>query len=395
MRILFLGYWGFNDSLTTATVLPHLRLLQERPDVEAIRLVTVERGADALTPPAFNLPFEAAKITFQPLLSPPGRNVLVNKTDDFLRFPRELATRARAFGADFILARGAPAGSLAYLVWRRTKLPFYVESFEPHAAYMRQAGVWSRFDPRYLFQQYWENQQKRRARGLLPVADNYRQQLLREGVPAERVITVPCSVNLQAFAFQPAARMRMRQRLGYAPDTVVGVYAGKFGGIYYDEEAFILFQAVADFFGSAFRLLLLSPQPAAAVLAKVAAAGLDPARATVLFVPFAEVPDYLSAADFAFGLHRPTPYVSPIKVGEYWANGLPVLLTEGVGDDSGIISREGGGAVFNLNEPESVPTAIQQIASIISTPDYREQAVALARRHRSLEQARLAYEQLF
>ena len=395
MRILFLGYWGFNDPLTTATVVPHLRLLQERPDIEAIHLVTVERGADAVAPPAFTLPFEITKITFQPLLSPPGRHVLIHKTDDFLRFPRELAAQARAFGADLILARGAPAGSLAYLVWRRTKLPFYVESFEPHAAYMRQVGVWSRFDPRYLFQQYWENQQKRHARGLLPVAENYRRQLLREGVPAERVITVPCSVNLEAFAFQPVARARMRQRLGYAPDAVIGVYAGKFGGIYYDEEAFTLFRAVADFFGSAFQLLLLSPQPAANVLAKVAAAGLNPARATVLFVPFAEVPDYLSAADFAFGLHRPTPYVSPIKVGEYWANGLPVLLTEGVGDDSSIISRESGGAVFDLDQPESVPAALRQIAALISAPDYREQAVALARRYRSLGQARDAYARFF
>jgi hypothetical protein len=51
MRILFLSYWGFADPLTTATVLPHLRLLQARADVSAIRLVTVERGTDALQVP--------------------------------------------------------------------------------------------------------------------------------------------------------------------------------------------------------------------------------------------------------------------------------------------------------------------------------------------------------
>ena len=47
MRILFLGYWGFEDPLTTATVLPHLRLLQARADVEAIQLVTIEREESA------------------------------------------------------------------------------------------------------------------------------------------------------------------------------------------------------------------------------------------------------------------------------------------------------------------------------------------------------------
>jgi hypothetical protein len=391
MRILFLSYWGFNDPLTTATVLPHLRVLQARPDIEAIRLVTVERGPTALQVPALQLPFANEKISFEPLLSPPGQGVLVTKTNDFRRFPQELVAQATAFKADFILARGAPAGALAYLVQRRIGLPFYVESFEPHAEYMRKSGVWRWYDPRYIFQQYWENQQKRRATGLMPVAENYRRQLISEGVPAARIITVPCSVNLTDFAFNPAARLQMRQHLGLAADALVGVYVGKFGGIYYDEEAFRLFTETADFFGPSFRLLLLTPTPAAQVQAKLAAAGFDPARAIITLAPFAEVPAYLSAADFAFGLHRPTPYVSPIKVGEYWANGLPVLLTDGVGDDSGIIATEGGGAVFNLAQAGSVQQALHSIQAQLAESTHRTTIHELAVRHRSVERAREAY----
>lgn len=393
MRILFLSYWIFNDALTIATVLPHLRLLQERSDVEAILLVTIERGASPTI--EIQLPFPASKITFTPLLSPPGGSVLLNKTDDFLRFPRELSQMATNFRADFVVARGAPAGSLAYLLWRKTKLPFYVESFEPHAHYMRQAGVWRWFDPRYIFQQYWENQQKKYATGLMPVAENFRRELIAEGIPALRVITVPCSVNLQDFAFQPTARQRVRQQLGLPHNAIVGVYAGKFGGIYYDAEAFALFRQVADFFGPNFYLVLLSPQPAAELHVKLAQAGIAPAQALVVFVPFVEVPDYLSAADFAFALHLPTPYVSPIKIGEYWANGLPVLLPEGVGDDSEIVRREGGGAVFNLQQPGTVATALAQLRSILHLPDYRAHARQLAARYRSVERAREAYAAFF
>jgi glycosyltransferase involved in cell wall biosynthesis len=394
MRILFLSYWGFADPLTTATVLPHLHLLQARADVVAIRLVTVERGPDALQVPTLQLPFENQKITFEPLLSPPGQSVLVTKTNDFRRFPRELTAQARAFKADFILARGAPAGALAYLVQQQTGLPFYVESFEPHAEYMRKSGVWRWYDPRYIFQQYWENQQKRRAAGLMPVAENYRRKLIAEGVAAERIITVPCSVSLTNFAFDTQARARMRHQLALPTDALVGVYVGKFGGIYYDEEAFQLFKQTADFFGPRFRLLLLTPQAPAEVQAKLVAAGFDPARAIVTRVPFAEVPAYLSASDFAYGLHRPTPYVSPIKVGEYWANGLPVLLTDGVGDDSGIITAEGGGAVFDLSQPGSVVQALHGIQAQLAEPAHRETIHALAARHRSVERAREAYDAL-
>jgi hypothetical protein len=320
--------------------------------------------------------------------------VLVTKTNDFRRFPRELVAQAQAFKADFILARGAPAGALAYLVQKQIGLPFYVESFEPHAEYMRKSGVWRWYDPRYIFQQYWENQQKRRAAGLMPVAENYRRQLMAEGVPAERIITVPCSVNLTDFAFDADARVRMRQHLALPHDAIVGVYVGKFGGIYYDEEAFQLFRQTADYFGTSFRLLLLTPQAPAEVQAKLVATGLDPTRTVVTQVPFSEVPMYLSAADFAYGLHRPTPYVSPIKIGEYWANGLPVLLTSGVGDDSGIIAVEGGGAIFDLAQPGSVAQALGVIKNQLSNPEHRQTIRALAARHRSVERAREAYDAL-
>lgn len=116
MRILFLSYWGLHDGLTTSTVLPHVRVLLERPDVAAVRLVTIEGGPPAALPLALAPEFPAGRVSFEPLRSRPRRSVLLNKLEDFLRFPNELIRQVEAFKPDFILARGAPAGSLAYLV---------------------------------------------------------------------------------------------------------------------------------------------------------------------------------------------------------------------------------------------------------------------------------------
>ena len=398
MRILFLGYWSLLDGLTTSTVFPHLHLLQAREDVTAIRLVTIERGPQAQA--ALSLPPELAalgKLSFEPLRSRPGRNVILNKIEDFTRFPAELAKQAATFNPDFILARGAPAGALAYLVWQKTKLPFYVESFEPHADYMLESGVWRRYDPRYLFQRHWEKRQKQLARGLMPVAENYRQQLIAEGVPAERITTVPCSVNAAAFAFEVTSRQRIRQQLGFADSAVVGIYVGKFGGIYYDQEAFVVFRAAADYFGPAFRLILLTPDSVSAIETKLLAVGLNPTLAFVQQVAHAEVPAYLSAADFAFATIKPAPcrlFCSAIKIGEYWANGLPVLLPPGVGDDSRIAEQEEGGALFDLTRPASLPAALSQLAALLSRPGYRERISELAVKYRSLSRAREAYERL-
>ena len=398
MRILFLGYWGLHDGLTTSTVFPHLRLLQERPDVAAVRLVTIERGAEAQAELTFAPGFAADKISFEPLRSRPSGNVILNKIEDFTRFPRELVKQVAAFKPDFILARGSPAGALAYLVWQKMKLPFYVESFEPHADYMLESGVWRRYDPRYLFQQYWETKQKQLALGLMPVAENYRQQLIKEGVPAGRIVTVPCSVNADAFAFEAAARARVRQHLGWPAAAVVGVYVGKFGSIYYDEEAFAVFRAAVDFFGDGFRLIILTPDALDEVQTKLVAAGLTAGQVFVTKAAHQEVPDYLSAADFAFATIKPAPcrlFCSAIKIGEYWASGLPVLLPEGIGDDSDIIRQEGGGAIFNLDRPVSVPEALASVARQIAQPGYRQQVQHLAERHRSIKRCRSAYVHFF
>jgi glycosyltransferase involved in cell wall biosynthesis len=233
---------------------------------------------------------------------------------------------------------------------------------------------------------------------LLPVAENYRQQLIREGVPAKRIVTVPCSVNVAAFGYDEEERRRVRQKIDFAPDALVGIYVGKFGDIYYDSEAFDLFKAAANHFGPSFRLIILTPNAQDEVRGKLARVEFTEEQVFVTKAPHADVPGYLSAADFAFAPIKPAPcrlFCSPIKVGEYWAAGLPVLLTEGVGDDSAIIQDEGGGAIFNLDQPASVPAAIRQIAEQLQTPNYRQQAVSLAQRHRSLDRARQAYTHFF
>jgi glycosyltransferase involved in cell wall biosynthesis len=396
VKILFVGFWGLNDPLTLSTTFPNLELLNALDNVELVRFATVERDAEPV--PTLQLPFINEKITHQALVSRPQRSLLATKFEEFSRFPRELAASVRELGIDIIIGRGAMAGALAYLTSKRTGKPFYVESFEPHADYMLESGVWSRYDPRYLFQRFWENKEKKHAKGLMPVAENYRRQLQREGLNADNIITVPCPVNLTTFSPSITDGQAVRQRLNFMSDAIVGIYVGKFGDIYYDAEAFALFKTTADYFGSKFRLIILTPNPLSDVNSKLRRVGIRAENCFTIKAPHHEVPSYLSAADFAFAPIKPAncrQYCSPVKVGEYWASGLPVLLTEGVGDDSDIIKREGGGAIFNLQDPNSVPQALDNISQQISHVDYREKVRNLALRHRSIELSRKAYEYFF
>jgi hemoglobin-like flavoprotein len=66
-----------------------------------------------------------------------------------------------------------------------------------------------------------------------------------------------------------------------------------------------------------------------------------------------------------------------------------------VGDDSDIIKQEGGGAVFNVDKPESIAQGIARMAALIREPDYRTAVRQLAVKHRSLELSRQAYHKFF
>src|SRR5690606_32571410 len=82
-------------------------------------------------------------------------------------------------------------------------------------------------------------------------------------------------------------------------------------------------------------------------------------------VSYEQIPSYLSASDFAFATYKnlsSSKYLSPIKIGEYWATGLPVLLTQGVGDDSLIIDENRqAGSLFNLAKTETIMEAFQNM----------------------------------
>ncbi len=395
MNILFIGYWGMNEGLTAATIFPHLEILSGLSNVNKIVFCSIERNyTESITDRIVN-----DKVQHIPLISRNIRLSVINKFSDFVSFRNRLLKVVDESNIHMIICRGAPAGALGYLLHKRTQLPFYVESFEPHGDYMLESGVWNRYDPKYILEAYWEEKQKTYAKGLMPVARNYKEKLVLEGVDEGKIDVIPCCVPVEKFEYSEGDRLTIRQKLGIG-DEVTAVYAGKFGGIYYSEEAFQVFKATFDYFGNDFRLIILTPDDQSRVKDRLNSLDVNASNSFVDSVPHDEVPAYLSAADFAFALYKPSiskKYLSPIKNGEYWANGLPVILTVGIGDDSRIISAEGGGATFSL-EPNTLKEALVSIEAMIKSyprAELSERIRQIAFRHRSFDIAREVYEKVY
>lgn len=390
--VLFIGYWGVDDPLTLSTVLPGVRTLLADPRVERVVLATVERK-----------PYTAAgiagieRLEHRPIPASRARPAALARALDLVRQVRSLRRWVREERAGLVVARTSFAGALAHFATRGTGVPYTVESFEPHADYMRDCGVWSAHGLFYRVGRRLDRLPLRTAAFLLPVADHYRRVLIDLGYPAERLRVVPCPVDPARFAFDPAARRRVRAELGFPDDAPVAVYAGKFGGLYHREQAYASFARAHRHLGGALRLLVLTPEPAAEVTAGLERAGVPAGHACVRLAPHAEMPAYLSAADMAFATYRRTPssaFLSPIKVGEYWASGLPVLLTRGVADDSGTIARESmAGALFDP-EGDDIGPALDHVMRILADPGQRARTALLAAEHRSPGRVREVYTEV-
>ena len=375
-RILYINYWGINEGLTQASSLPSINILDNSTVVEKVLFVTIERGHNS----NWHNPFH--KTTHIPLQSKKKQFNLLNKLDDYLVFPKSLVNLCLVNNINYIIARGASAGSLAYLVSKKVKLPFIVESFEPHADYMLDGGVWGKCNIKYIIQKFFEYKQKKNASALITVSSHFKNKLLKEGL--KNIFVARCPID--KFFFSNVVVKKPK-------NSITGIYVGKFGDIYYRKEVISLFEHCYDYFDN-FKLVIATPQ----CDDFIQQLKIKFPKSSIKSYKHDEIPELLAKANFGIATIKQSKvrkYCSPIKVGEYWSAGLPVLLTKGVGDDSDILNRTELGAVFDINDQQSILAGLSKINSLIFDPTAKSKIQELARTYRSIVGLEKIYDEIF
>ena len=176
---------------------------------------------------------------------------------------------------------------------------------------------------------------------------------------------VPCCVDLDRFRFLQSERDRVRAEWSLQ-DRFVLVYSGSIGGWYLTDKT-------ADFFVALLKrkpnghFLWLTGGDKALIEKLMSDRGVNLDQFTVRNVRTAEVPGYLSAADVGIAFYKPTfsrLATSPVKVSEYLACGLPVIVNAGVGDSDDFVAAQKVGAVvkdFNEGEYDRTLTTIDTL----------------------------------
>lgn len=386
-NILVITYWSFADALVQTYTLPYLKImLGSLPPGSNIYLVTLEKksgpGATVEGYPAItNLPFHYMPFGFLASIAW-FRNILT------------LRNVVKRYRIDFIHAFCTPAGMIGYLLSCISGKPLILDSYEPHAEAMVENGEWKKNSKGFKILFYFEKKQSRHAKHIIAAApgmDTYARE--KYGVVLKSMQVKPACVDLDKFRLQDRKDRALLEEL-QLQDKIVSIYAGKFGGIYLKEEVFEFYKACYQLWGNRFAALILTSHSAGEIESMAHKAGLPLQLFRIKFVPHAQIPRYMGLGDFAITPVKPVPtkrYCTPIKNGEYWAMGLPVVITRDISVDSSLIENNNAGYVLKDLSPKEYRLAAEKINALLAEKELALKIRGLAERYRHYDSARATY----
>jgi glycosyltransferase involved in cell wall biosynthesis len=271
-------------------------------------------------------------------------------------------------------------------LFRRTMLfDFRGQLAEEYA----DAGHWSRASVPYRLTRWMERRLLWAADGVVVLTERMRGQLLAEArVPEGRrgnITVIPCCVDTQLYATCRDLGRRYRQERGWT-DRRVLLYLGKLSERYMPQEM-ARFAAWAIRSEPGFYFQIVTQGDARMLLARLAELGVDERSYDVRRVLHTEVPMLLAAADATLsfiGGEASKRAVSPTKVGESLACGVPVVSSAGVGDLDGIIEKNRLGVIVPDFTDEGLQRSLAELRDLLGDPDLAERCRGYVDRELSL-----------
>lgn len=146
------------------------------------------------------------------------------------------------------------------------------------------------------------------------------------------------------------------------------------------------------------RLTLVSRDDAEELRRRAAAAGVPADAVTIKSVPFEEVPGEINELDAGIFFLAPTlarQGISPTKLGEFLACGVPCLTNAGVGDFDGMITQSGAGVIQREFTAEARRRAVAELLETAARPDISDRCVAAAHEYFNLESGIKTYSRIY
>ncbi len=258
----------------------------------------------------------------------------------------------------------------------------------------REAGL-IRSNALYAFGKKLESTLLNIPQDIIVLTHRHKEELGRSYLKRKNAVRViPCSINMDTFIPNPD-KYQARKKRGL-PEGHILVYSGTLGSWYKLDEMLRFFEVFATVSGNA-TFLILTHSPRALVERALQGAPYA-SRVIVKDIPHADMPVWVSCADSGIAFYLPSYSrcaTSPVKVAEYLACGLPIVMSDGIGDMSGYVTQFGLGVTVARYAQEEYRVAAAELMRLCREPARRAAIRDFAYRHYNFNDAKTAYKTIY
>jgi glycosyltransferase involved in cell wall biosynthesis len=208
---------------------------------------------------------------------------------------------------------------------------------------------------------------------------------------------IPCCVDMKKFDYRANEGDGLRKTLGLDGKFIL-MYPGKIGTFYLVDEMLHFYKAMSEKVPDSVFVVLTNDDPSA-LLKKAKAGGIVEDKLKVIkAVPFEEMPKYLSIADAGIFFINPYKKIgsSPIKMGEFLASGVPVIINPGVGDTEELVREGRVGVIVEKFSTTDYSSAIERLFELKNEGEgLRTRCRDVAGRNLSLKEAVGRYARIY
>ena len=216
--------------------------------------------------------------------------------------------------------------------------------------------------------------------------------LNRRKIPME---VVPCCVDMNRFKCEDGGLLR--SELGLTGKFIL-MYPGKIGTFYFMKEMLEFYKTLAAMVPDVI-FLILTNDDTGTVSKTAKELGIDERRIKIVRgVQFDEMPRYMRIADAGIFFINSYKKIgsSPIKMGEFLASGVPVVINPGVGDTEELVRENNVGVIAERFDETAYKNAIRQLLELKKEGDaLKKRCRNTARRYLSLDDAVAGYERIY
>jgi hypothetical protein len=399
-NILIFTNWSIDDPLVEAYVLPYVKIIRKHLlPCKKISIYTLDKASTQEDEKVCLIKDGLSRVGIKCISNKYykfGFQAVISAVFNLIR----LSVYCRSNEIGVIHVWCTPAGVTGYLLSLLTGAKLVIDSYEPHAESMVENKSWKYCGLKFSILFFFEKLMSHRAAILISLTEGMKNYAsTKYGLSSDKFYVKPACVDLNLFNLCEVKNLQLMRHYDLI-GKIVMIYVGKFGGIYLDNEIFDFANCAHKFFGESFRFLLLTSQKKEDINKFCLNAGIPSGVVIAEYIEHKNIPLFMGMADFAITPVKPVPskrYCSPLKDAEYWALGLPVVITKDISDDSSIIEREDIGAVLSSFDKQGYELACQKIRILLDSDRdlLRLKIRGTANKYRNFEIADKIYSKIY